>query len=99
MYDVVILVDSFRELIGKLLRIGLINSAGALGFYQSIFDLLNHSAGNVDQLEVLGQIWLVIAASLNEHINKVTLPFSQLMDIHLLSMLLCLTGLYIDALC
>lgn len=64
---------SFRELIGKLLKIGVINAAGALGFFQSALQLLDQSAGDVDRIDVLGLIWSTVATSLLEHINMVGL--------------------------
>jgi hypothetical protein len=64
-------VCSFQELIGKLVKIGVINTAGALGFYQSTLELLDRSAGNADKLEALAQIWSTVAACLQELINVV----------------------------
>jgi hypothetical protein len=58
-------------LIGRLTKIGVINTSGALGFYHSTLEMLDRSAGNVDKVEVLAQIWSTIAASLQELINMV----------------------------
>jgi hypothetical protein len=52
-------------------KIGVVNTAGALGFYQSTLELLDRSAGNADKLEALAQIWSTIATCLQELINMV----------------------------